>query len=77
MTPRLSTHAAVIRKHGQPPFVAHLPPGMMRWGDNGGVMPFWSVTAFDAHLATLRGHGYLVAFDSPSVAFVRPPKALS
>lgn len=71
--PVLTTHAAVIRKHGQPRFVAYLPPGMMRWRDNGGVMPFWSVTAFDAFIACLRGHGYRVTFPSLCVASVLPP----
>ena len=85
--PPLTTHAAVVRVLGQPRFIAYLPPGMLRRGDNGGVAPFWYAEQFRAHLdflvshgyrvffpvATLRAHGYRVTFPSLCVASVLPP----
>ena len=71
--PVLVTHSAVVRKYGPPSFVAYLPSGMLHRRDGDGLMPFWSLKAFQGYLAVLRAHGYRVAFDSPSVAFVFRP----
>jgi hypothetical protein len=70
LAPQLLTHAAVIRKHGQPLFTVHCPPGMLHLGN---VAPFWSVKAFEGYLAALRARGYFVTLSGPSVAFVLPP----
>lgn len=71
--PVLVTHSAVVRKYGPPSFVAYLPSGMRHRRDGDGLMPFWTLKAFQGYLAVLRAHGYRVAFDSPSVAFVFRP----
>ncbi|MBX9935733.1 MAG: hypothetical protein K2Y10_03965 [Burkholderiaceae bacterium] len=70
LAPQLLTHAAVIRKHGQPLFTVHCPPGMLHLGN---VAPFWSAKAFQGYLAALRAHGYHVILSGPSVASVLPP----
>lgn len=74
--PQLQPYAALIRKHGLPLFIAHLPPGMSRWGDKGSVKPFWFAAGFDGYIAALRARGYRVAFPSLCVASVLPPERL-
>lgn len=70
LAPQLLTHAAVIRKHGQPLFTVHCPPGMLHLGN---VAPFWSAKAFEGYLAALRVQGCRVTLSGPSVAFVQLP----
>ncbi len=68
--PQLLTHAALIRKHGQPRFTVDFPPGVLY---SGNVVPFWSETAFKGYLAGLSIQGYLVTFSAFTSAFAWLP----